>query len=71
LFRGPRVQHTGETAAITRLTRAVEAGLLVVASVLVVIGADGFAWVFALPVAAITGLAATTGINVVALARER
>jgi hypothetical protein len=71
LFRGPRVLHTGETAAITRLTRAVEAGLLVVASVLVVIGADGFAWVFALPVAAITGLAATTCINVVALARER
>jgi hypothetical protein len=71
LFRGPRVVRTGEPADVTRLTRAVEVGLLVVASVLVLLGADGFAWVFALVVAAITGLAATTGINLVALVRER
>jgi hypothetical protein len=60
-----------EAPGVTRATRLVEAGLLLAGSVLFLLGADAFAWVFALPVAAITGLAATTGINLVALVLER
>jgi hypothetical protein len=61
----------GEAPEVTRLTRIVEVALLVLGSVPVAFGIEGLAWVFALPVAAITGLAATTGINLVALVRDR
>jgi hypothetical protein len=60
-----------EPASLTRVTRAIEVGLLLVASLFVAFGAHGLAWTFALPVAAITGLAATTGINVVAFVYDR
>jgi hypothetical protein len=60
-----------EPAAITRVTRTVEVVLLLVASVLVALGAEGLAWAFALPVAAITGVAVTTGVNLVALVHDR
>jgi Domain of unknown function (DUF4395) len=66
---GPRAGD--ETPADTRLTRAVEVVLLAAGSLLVVLGALGLAWVFALVVAAITVVAATTGINLVASARDR
>jgi hypothetical protein len=61
----------GETIALARRTRIVEAGLLLVATVFVLVDLAGLAWVFALPVAAITGLGATTGIDLVALVRDR
>jgi hypothetical protein len=64
-------ERAPEAPPVTRTTRLVEAGLLLAGSVLFLLGADGFAWVLALPVAAITGLAATTGINLVALVLER
>jgi hypothetical protein len=65
------VDHTAEPPRVTRTTRLVEAGLLLAASAVFLLGADGLAWVLALPVAAITGVAATTGINLVALVLER
>jgi hypothetical protein len=48
----------------------VEIGLLAVGTLVSLLGAQGFAWVFGLPVAAITGIAATTGFNVVAFLFE-
>jgi hypothetical protein len=39
--------------------------------VFVLIGVTPMAWLLALPVAAITAIAATTGINVVAAVRDR
>jgi hypothetical protein len=65
------VERAAEPPRVTRITRLVETGLLLAASVVFLLGADGFAWALALPVAAITGLAATTGINLVALVLER
>jgi hypothetical protein len=65
------VERAGEAANVTRLTRLVETLLLVIASVFWALGIEPVAWVFALPVAAVTGLAATTGINLVALAHDR
>jgi hypothetical protein len=55
----------------TRVTRSVEVALLAVGSLWVFLGVSGLAWVFALPVAAITAIAATTGINLVSLLRDR
>jgi hypothetical protein len=60
-----------EPAAVTRLTRLVEVGLLALGSLFVLFGVGALPWVFALPVAAITGLAATTGIHVVARLNDR
>jgi hypothetical protein len=60
-----------EPGALTRVTRGVEVALLLVASLFLAFGSSGLAWTFALPVAAITGLAATTGINVVAFVYDR
>jgi hypothetical protein len=60
-----------ESAGTTRFTRLVEVALLALGSLFVFLGADGFGWVFALPVAAITVVAATTGINLVAVVRDR
>jgi hypothetical protein len=60
-----------EPAAVTRLTRLVVVGLLALGSLFVLFGVGALPWVFALPVAAITGLAATTGINVVARLNDR
>jgi hypothetical protein len=72
LFFGPAsADRPNEPPPVTRLTRSVELGLLVLASVLVLLGVDGVAWAFALVVAVITGLAATRMINLVALVRER
>jgi hypothetical protein len=72
LFFGPAsADRPNEPAATTRLTRGVELGLLVLAAILVLVGAEGFAWVFALLVVAITGLAATTMINLVAVVHDR
>jgi hypothetical protein len=55
-----------EAPGLTFVTRLVEIGLLALGTVVWLLGAPGFAWVFGLPVAAITGIAATTGFNVVA-----
>jgi hypothetical protein len=60
-----------EPPAVTRLTRLVEVGLLALGSLFVAFGVGALPWVFALPVAAITGLAATTGINLVARLNDR
>ncbi len=60
-----------EPTSVTRLTRIVEIGLLALGSLFVLFGVGALPWVFALPVAAITGLAATTGINVVARLNDR
>jgi hypothetical protein len=57
--------HHREAPGITLITRLVEVGLLAVGTLVSLLGAQGFAWVFGLPVAAITGIAATTGFNVV------
>jgi len=62
---------SGETIELARLTRLVEVVLLAVGSVLVVLGGYGLAWVFGLPVAGITAVAATTGINLVAVVLDR
>src|SRR5690242_5074613 len=56
-----------EAPGVTLITRLVETGLLALGTLFAVLGLPGFAWVFGLPVAAITGVAATTHINVVAL----
>ena len=56
---------------MTRVTRLVEIALLALGTLFGLLGAHAFAWVFGLPVAAITGIAATTGINLVALALDR
>jgi hypothetical protein len=58
--------HHREAAGITLMTRLVEIALLGLGTLVAVLGAQGFAWVFGLPVAAITGVAATTGFNLVA-----
>jgi hypothetical protein len=72
LFFGPAsADRPNEPAAVTRLTRWVEFAVLALATVLVLLGADGLAWVLALVVAVVTGLAATTMINVVAVVRDR
>jgi hypothetical protein len=72
LFFGPAsADRPNEPAAVTRLTRWVEFGGLALATVTVLLGVDGLAWLLALVVAAITGVAATTMINVVALVRDR
>ena len=71
LFGRARPPRSGEETPIARFTRLVEVGLLAAGTVLVVFRASGFAWVFALPVAVITGVAATTGINLVAVAHDR
>jgi hypothetical protein len=63
--------RVAEPLAVTRLTRLVEIGLLALGSLFVLFGVGALPWVFALPVAAITGLAATTGINVVARLNDR
>jgi hypothetical protein len=65
------VDRTGEAPEVTRVTRIVEAVLLVLGSVFVLIGVTPMAWLLALPVAAITGIAATTGVNLVAMVRDR
>jgi hypothetical protein len=65
------VDRTGEAPEVTRVTRIVEAVLLVLGSVFVLIGVTPMAWLLALPVAAITAVAATTGINLVAAVRDR
>jgi hypothetical protein len=65
------VGHPAEPPALTRLTRLVELGLLAVAMLFVLAGAAGFGWVFALAAAAITLIGSTTGVNLVALVRDR
>jgi hypothetical protein len=67
LFSGQEPDpHHREPPGITFITRLVEIALLALGTLVSLLGAQGFAWVFGLPVAAITGIAATTGFNVVA-----
>lgn len=64
-------RRPAEPLATTRFTRLVEVLLLALGTVFGAAGIRGLAWVFGLPVAAITAVAATTGINVVARLRDR
>jgi hypothetical protein len=65
------VDRTGEAPEVTRMTRTVEVVLLAIGSFFGLVGVSPLAWLFSLPVAAITLVAATTGINLVAAARDR
>jgi uncharacterized protein DUF4395 len=71
IFRRSTAFQVGEPPNVTRLTRLVEIALLALGSLFVLFGVGVLPWVFALAVAAITGLAATTGINVVARLNDR
>jgi hypothetical protein len=65
------VDRTGEPPETTHLTRVVEVVLLSIATVFVALDVPVLVWLFGLSVVAITAVAATTGVNLVAVVSDR